>query len=67
MPHVDQNATRTLLKRLAAWFGERGRTAADRDALARMSDRELCDIGLGCLAGRGPEGADRAFARSFPF
>ena len=64
MPHVDKPA-RGLLQTITAWFQARDRAAADRDALAQMSDRELCDIGLGCLSGR--YAADRAFARTLPF
>ncbi len=64
MPHVDKPA-RGMLSTITAWFHARGRAAADRDALARMSDRELCDIGLGCLSRRCA--ADRAFVRTLPY
>ena len=64
MSHVDKPARR-FLRAIAAWLGARGRTAADRDALARMSERELCDIGLDCLGAK--FAADRAWVRTFPF
>jgi uncharacterized protein YjiS (DUF1127 family) len=64
MPHVDKPA-RGFLRAIAAWLGAVGRSAADRDALARMSDRELCDIGLGCLGTRGA--ADRPFVATLPY
>lgn len=63
MPHVDKPA-RGMLTTITAWLQARGRAAADRDALARMSDRELCDIGLGCFGTRCA--ADRAFVRTLP-
>ena len=63
MPHVDK-PVRGLFNTITAWFRARGRAAADRDALARMSDRELCDIGLGCLSGK--YAADRAFVGTLP-
>lgn len=64
MPHVDK-PSRGFLRTIAAWFCARGRTAADRDALARMSDRELCDIGLDCLSAK--FAAERAFVRTLPY
>ena len=39
-------ALRRAARRIVAWLETRERFAADRDALARMSDRELLDIGL---------------------
>jgi uncharacterized protein YjiS (DUF1127 family) len=64
MPHVDKPA-RGMLSTITAWLHARGRAAADRDALAGMSDRELCDIGLSCLSGRCA--ADRTFVRTLPY
>ena len=64
MPHVDKPA-RGMLRTITAWLHDRGRAAADRNALARMSDRELRDIGLGCSDGRCA--ADRAFIRTLPY
>ena len=40
------NALQSVARRIDTWLEARERTAADRDALARMSDRELHDIGL---------------------
>jgi uncharacterized protein YjiS (DUF1127 family) len=37
---------RRVAQRIAEWLETRERFAADRDVLARMSDRELLDIGL---------------------
>jgi len=39
-------ALRGFAQRVDAWLAGRKRVAADRDALARMSDRELIDIGV---------------------
>jgi uncharacterized protein YjiS (DUF1127 family) len=64
MPHVDKPA-RGMLHTITAWFQARGQVAGDRDALARMSDRELCDIGLDCMSRR--YAADRAFVRTLPY
>jgi uncharacterized protein YjiS (DUF1127 family) len=64
MPHVDQPA-RGFFSTIAAWIGAVGRSAADRDAIARMSDRELSDIGLGCLGTRGA--AERPFVARVPY
>ena len=41
------NALHGLAQRIDAWLATRERAAQDRDTLARMSDRELLDIGLG--------------------
>jgi uncharacterized protein YjiS (DUF1127 family) len=40
------NALHRLAQRIEAWLATRKRASADLDALARMSDRELIDIGL---------------------
>ena len=40
------NAVHRLAQRIDAWLATRKRASADLDALARMSDRELIDIGL---------------------
>jgi len=40
------NALRGVAQKIDAWIGTRERAAADRDALACMSDRERLDIGL---------------------
>ena len=40
------NAVLSVVRRIDTWLEARERAAADRDALARMSDRELHDIGL---------------------
>jgi uncharacterized protein YjiS (DUF1127 family) len=40
------NALHGMAQRLDAWLASRQRVADDHDALARMSDRELIDIGL---------------------
>jgi uncharacterized protein YjiS (DUF1127 family) len=44
-------ALRAVAQRLDAWLEARKRAAEDRDTLARMSDRDLHDIGLerGCV------------------
>jgi uncharacterized protein YjiS (DUF1127 family) len=60
MPHVDQPA-RGMLRTLTSWFLTRSRAASDRDALSRLSERELADIGLGCFGTRCAD--DRAFIR----
>jgi uncharacterized protein YjiS (DUF1127 family) len=39
-------AWRSLAGRVAAWLAQRRRAADDLDALARMSERELHDIGI---------------------
>ena len=39
-------ALRGLARGVEAWLEARRRVAADRDALAAMSERELLDIGL---------------------
>lgn len=54
----------TLLRHAEAWHQRRRRAAADREALANMSDRELIDIGI-------PRGsvhavAERAWLRDYP-
>ena len=64
MPHVDE-PTRGMLCAITAWLRARGRTAADRDALSRMSQRELCDIGLGCFGARCAD--DRAIVQTLPY
>jgi len=64
MPHVDK-PTRGFLRAVAGWLGNRIRTAADRDALARLTERELCDIGLGCFGGR--SASERAFVTTLPY
>ena len=40
------NALRRVAERFAIWLEARRRVAADRSTLARMSDRELLDLGL---------------------
>jgi uncharacterized protein YjiS (DUF1127 family) len=35
-----------IVQKIDSWFAARQRFAADSDALARMSDRELADIGI---------------------
>jgi uncharacterized protein YjiS (DUF1127 family) len=40
------HALRSLARRVEAWREARRRAAADREALAGMSDRELLDIGI---------------------
>jgi uncharacterized protein YjiS (DUF1127 family) len=40
------NALHRLAQRIDSWLGTRKRASQDLDALARMSDRELTDIGL---------------------
>jgi uncharacterized protein YjiS (DUF1127 family) len=55
---------RALLRHAEAWQRQRRRAAADREALANMSDRELIDIGI-------PRGsvhavAERAWLRDYP-
>ena len=55
---------RALLRHAEAWHQGRRRAAADREALANMSDRELIDIGI-------PRGsvhavAERAWLRDYP-
>ena len=40
------NALHRLAQRIDAWLATRKRASQDLDALARMSDRELGDIGL---------------------
>jgi uncharacterized protein YjiS (DUF1127 family) len=40
------SALRVLAQRIDAWLATRARAAADRGMLARMSDRELLDIGI---------------------
>jgi uncharacterized protein YjiS (DUF1127 family) len=40
------NALHGLAQRIDAWLATRKRASQDLDALARMSDRELIDIGL---------------------
>ncbi len=57
-------ALRALLRHAEAWHQRRRRAAADREALANMSDRELIDIGI-------PRGsmhavAERAWLRDYP-
>lgn len=39
-------AWRSLARRFAAWLAHRKRAADDFDTLARMSERELHDIGI---------------------
>jgi len=53
-----------LLRHAEAWHQRTRRAAADREALAHMSDRELIDIGI-------PRGsvhavAERAWLRDYP-
>jgi uncharacterized protein YjiS (DUF1127 family) len=55
---------RALLRHAEAWHRGRRRAAADREALANMSDRELIDIGI-------PRGSvhavtERAWLRDYP-
>jgi uncharacterized protein YjiS (DUF1127 family) len=64
MPHVDKPA-RGMLGTITAWLHARGRVASDHDALARMSDHERSDIGLGCL--KVQCAADRAWVRPLPY
>jgi len=40
------NALHALAQRIDAWLATRKRASQDLDAIARMSDRELTDIGL---------------------
>ena len=40
------NTLRRLSASIACWLEARQRAAADRDALAQMTDRELKDIGI---------------------
>lgn len=40
------NALQELAKGVDSWLASRRRVSDDLDALARMSDRELIDIGL---------------------
>jgi uncharacterized protein YjiS (DUF1127 family) len=40
------NALHGIARRIDAWLATRKRASADLDSLARMSDRELSDIGL---------------------
>jgi uncharacterized protein YjiS (DUF1127 family) len=40
------NALRRWAQRIDAWLATRKRASQDLDALAKMSDRELIDIGL---------------------
>jgi uncharacterized protein YjiS (DUF1127 family) len=40
------SALHRAAQRVDSWLAARSRFAADRDALVRMSDRELIDIGL---------------------
>jgi uncharacterized protein YjiS (DUF1127 family) len=40
------SSLREAAQRIEAWLEARSRISLDRDALARMSDRELLDIGL---------------------
>lgn len=58
------NVLRTSMQQVIAWWQRRRRVAADRQALANMSDRELMDIGI-------PRGslhavAERAWLREYP-
>jgi uncharacterized protein YjiS (DUF1127 family) len=58
------HALRSLARRVEAWREAHRRAAADREALAGMSDRELLDIGI-------PRGsvsavADRTWLRDYP-
>ena len=53
-----------FLRHAEAWHKQRRRAAADREALANMSDRELLDIGI-------PRGslhavAEQAWLRDYP-
>jgi uncharacterized protein YjiS (DUF1127 family) len=44
--HDSARALRKLAARVDAWLGARERSGQDREDLARMSERELADIGL---------------------
>ena len=43
---APSKALRAIARKVDAWLAARRRVAADRAALASMSDRELIDIGL---------------------
>ena len=43
---VAMNTWRHLALAIDSWLAARKRIAEDRDSLARMSDRELVDIGI---------------------
>ena len=64
MPHVDKPA-RGFVHAIGAWLGNRVRAASDRDALARLTERELCDIGLGCFGGR--SASELTFVTTLPY
>jgi uncharacterized protein YjiS (DUF1127 family) len=55
-------AVRAFARSIGAWIDASRRAARDRDALARMSDRELSDIGI---AGCAP--SDRTRIHHYPF
>jgi uncharacterized protein YjiS (DUF1127 family) len=40
------DALQGIVQKIDSWFASRQRVSADHDALARMSDRELADIGV---------------------
>ena len=58
-------ALRAWARHVNAWLQRRRRVAADRDALANMSDRELIDIGI--PRGSIDAAASRAWLRDCPY
>ena len=40
------NTLQGIIRKIDSWLATRQRVSADHDALARMSDRELVDIGI---------------------
>ncbi len=59
------NALRRVAQSIDAWLDARERAAADRDLLARMSDRELKDIGID--RGSASAVAEGAWKRDYPW
>jgi uncharacterized protein YjiS (DUF1127 family) len=59
------NGIRGVARRIDAWLEARERAAADRDILARMSDRELLDIGLDRASAAAV--ADGSRMRDYPY
>ena len=62
--HDAWRVLRALLRMAEAWHQRRRRAAADREALANMSDRELTDIGI--PRGSLHAAAERAWLRDLP-
>jgi uncharacterized protein YjiS (DUF1127 family) len=58
------NSLREAAQRIEAWLEARRRVTVDRDILARMSDRELLDIGLDRASAN--VAADGGWKRDYP-